>query len=122
MKNRIIITASAVLAALCVVAGGIWLAMGSVRFGSPVAEIYSNGELYGVFPLNEERSFTIEDGSGYNKVEIRDGAIAVTDADCPDRVCVHTGAISDGAVPIVCLPHRLEIKIASADEVDAVVH
>jgi len=68
--------------------------------------------------ISEE--FTIDCGSGHNTVTVRGGTISVTEADCPDKVCVRTGAISGGTVPIVCLPHRLEIRVVNgADSVDA---
>ena len=39
------------------------------------------------------------------------GRIRVESADCPDQVCVDQGWISDGTVPVVCLPNRLVIQI-----------
>lgn len=33
------------------------------------------------------------------------------EADCPDQVCVHAGWLTDSAAPIVCLPHRLVIRL-----------
>ena len=39
------------------------------------------------------------------------GRIRVSQADCPDQVCVDQGWIADGTVPIVCLPHKLVIEI-----------
>ena len=39
------------------------------------------------------------------------GRIRIAEADCPDQVCVNQGWISNGTVPIICLPHRLMIEI-----------
>ena len=39
------------------------------------------------------------------------GRIRVSKADCPDQICANQGWISDGAVPIICLPHKLMIEI-----------
>ena len=39
-------------------------------------------------------------------------------ADCPDKVCVDTGWIGNGAVPIVCLPHHLVIRIEKQPQND----
>ena len=44
------------------------------------------------------------------------GRIRVSAADCPDQVCVEQGYISDGTVPIVCLPHGLVIEIVGGEE------
>ena len=59
----------------------------------------------------EPYSFTLEDGSGANTVQVERGRIRISAADCPDQVCVKQGWISGGAVPIICLPHRLTIEI-----------
>ena len=42
-----------------------------------------------------------------------DGAyeISCTEADCPDKICVETGAVSVPDQPIVCLPHRITARI-----------
>lgn len=54
-----------------------------------------------------------------NIIEIKDGKIRVSDADCPDKICVNTGWLSAG-IPIVCLPNRLVIEFAE-NETDAAV-
>ena len=85
--------------------------------GGPAARnacIYLDGELYREIDLNAVALpyvLEIETQYGTNTVRIAHGEIAVTAADCPDQVCVRQGAISDGLVPIVCLPHRLVIEI-----------
>ena len=42
----------------------------------------------------------------------------MTDADCPDKLCVKTGRISKTGETIVCLPHRVVVEIigAAADD------
>lgn len=105
------------LAILC----GIALIASMLLFGSekdnPCAEIYVNGELFKSLPLSENAQITVETELGRNVVTVENGEVSVTEADCPDKVCVRTGALSGGNVPIICLPHRLEIRIAdgSAD-------
>lgn len=112
---------SSMLTALAAAAGiTMWLIMRNAPCENPAAEIYLNGELLKNVSLSEECEFTIDCGSGHNTVTVRGGTISVTEADCPDKVCVRTGAISGGTVPIVCLPHRLEIRVVNgADSVDA---
>ncbi len=109
--NRKIMVLSALTALIAAAGIIVWLIMQNAPRRDPAAEIYLDGELIKTVSLAEECEFTVECGGGFNTVSVLGGAIAVTDADCPDKVCVHTGAISGGAVPIVCLPHRLEIRI-----------
>ncbi len=82
--------------------------------GGDVACIYSNGELVRTIDLKAENemTFTISSANGgYNVISVKNGSISVTDADCPDKICVYTGAVSDGVQPIVCMPNKLVIRI-----------
>lgn len=80
----------------------------------PVARITRDGVLLEEIDLNtvdQPYTLTFEDESGSNTISVERGRIRVSEADCPDRVCVNQGWISDGTVPIVCLPHRLMVEI-----------
>ena len=102
----LLLAAVAVSAALLLLRGG--------GEDSPVARITRDGVLLEEIDLNEvDRPYTLtfEDESGSNTVSVEKGRIRVSEADCPDRVCVNQGWISDGTVPVVCLPHRLMVEI-----------
>jgi len=75
-------------------------------------ELYQNGVLLETLPLNKdvERNI-VSDHGGYNVVRIQDGQVSVTEASCPDQVCVRHGPTKQTADPIVCLPNRLEVKV-----------
>ena len=103
----------------------IGAAVGSIAFvvfrgwktDTPMARITRDGVLLEEIDLNRVDTpctLTFEDGSGTNTVQVEKGRIRVSEADCPDQICVHQGWISDGVVPIVCLPHRLMIEIVGA--------
>ena len=49
----------------------------------------------------------------HNHIRIENEYIAVTDADCPDKICIQTGSISHAGEIIACLPHQLIIEIKS---------
>ena len=66
-------------------------------------------------PLDEDALFTMDQESGENVIEIKDGTCRVVSADCPDRLCVKQGAISRTGEALICLPHRLTVKIVPAD-------
>lgn len=61
--------------------------------------------------VEEPYSFMVEWEDGYNVVEVERGRIRVSEADCPDRICVHRGWVWDSTAPIACLPHRLVIQL-----------
>ena len=43
--------------------------------------------------------------------EIKDGQVSVTEASCPDKVCVNHGPTDQTADPIVCLPNKLVVRV-----------
>lgn len=74
-------------------------------------EIRINGEQTAVYPLSENRRETFHTASGENTINIQDGAVSMTAADCPDKVCVSMKRIFRSGQTIVCLPHQLVLEI-----------
>ncbi len=124
MKNKTLIIIFALIAAACA-AIIIFSRIGSNN--SKIAEIILNGNTVQAIDLNsvdEPYDIRIDsDDGGYNIVHVESGTISVSEADCPDKVCVIQGKIDSGTYPIVCLPHRLTIQIKTGgdNEIDAVV-
>ena len=82
------------------------------------AVVTVDGVETGRYSLREDRTVRIGGETGYNILEIRDGAAAVTQADCGDHTCVRTGAISRSGQSIICLPHKVVVRIEGAAEAD----
>lgn len=85
--------------------------------------IQQNGVIIEELSLKENGTYVVEDGTYYNKLVIRDGAVYVEDANCRDLICVRHGSISKVNETITCLPHKLIVYVVgdSISEVDAVV-
>ncbi|MBQ8170383.1 MAG: NusG domain II-containing protein [Oscillospiraceae bacterium] len=116
MDKKTVTIISIILALLCIGGISVFFIMKTLSIPDPVVNICINGELYRTEPLSVDCEFTVATELGSNTVCIQNGAVAVTYADCPDKVCIHSGSISGGSVPIICLPHRLEIRIVSAED------
>lgn len=82
-----------------------------------IARIYRDKELLYEIDLGqitEPYDLVIEyNGGEYNKVEVRPGSVGITEATCPDKLCVNMGFIRTSSVPVTCLPHHLVITIES---------
>ena len=97
------------------------------RTSSSVAIIYYEGKLLervDLAAVTKPYNITVDSGDdGYNIISIERGRICVSEADCSDKSCVRQGWVSGGIVPIVCLPHRLVIRMedSKTPEFDAVV-
>ena len=74
---------------------------------------------YGRYPLNEDRTerITLENGS-YNVLAIKDGYADMTEASCPDQICVNHNKISRKNETIVCLPDKVVVTIENGEKED----
>ena len=52
----------------------------------------------------------------YNVITVEPGRICVSEASCPDHICIKTGWLTNGAIPIVCLPNELVIQAESSHQ------
>ncbi len=71
-------------------------------------------------PLAMEDTYEIaqEDGS-VNIIAVEDGAVFMQEANCRDGLCIRQGKMRNGAKTIVCLPHKLVVRLtgdAPADD------
>jgi len=94
------------------------------RQGSSISVTVS-GEEIARFPLDEDRTYLIEgkDG-GTNFLVIEDGKAWLTEASCPDGLCVHMGKIHASGQSIICLPNQVVVSVeaeASPDDPDIIV-
>lgn len=112
------------LLALTAAAANAYLFLAPKQVSHPVARITLDGEVVKEIDLDQVQvpySFTLTGESGLtNTILVEHGRIRVSESSCPDQICVHQGSISDGTVPIVCLPNHLIIEIiGGGDALDA---
>ena len=85
------------------------------------AVITVDGEVVRRVSLEREEEFEIVTLYGKNQIAVKKGKIRVEDADCPAKICVKHGAISEVGEAIACLPHKLLIEIKETmDDIPAV--
>lgn len=77
-----------------------------------VVVVKVDGTVIKELPLNQDDEFTVPGyHGGINSITIRNGSVLISDADCPDKLCVKTGKINRAGETIVCLPHRVVVEI-----------
>lgn len=79
--------------------------------------IYSEGRLVRSVDLSESKNYSfdiINSKGNKNTVTVKDGMISVSDADCPDKICVNTAGIKGDPHPIICVPNQLIISAEGA--------
>lgn len=112
-KKHDLLLVLAVLAAAAVLFAGRKLFF----FKSPAAVTISvDGTELMILDLNQDGEQMIESpGGGTNRLVIKDGAVHMEEASCPDKVCIKQGAISETGQSIVCLPNRVIVTITGTD-------
>ena len=119
--NKKLLTDLSIILALLLLAGGLYLALFLGREAGGFAVVRVEGieterhslAIDGVFPLN----------GGSNILVIENGEAWLSDADCPDLLCVKQGHVHYNGQTITCLPNRLTVTIegGESDGVDFVM-
>ena len=100
---------------LAVLAGAVllllpqWLA----NENAVVAEVTVDGITVQDIPLkpsDEKQQYTLENGV---VLETENGTIRFFESDCPDAVCVHTGALSRAGEIAACVPNKTVVVLKS---------
>lgn len=97
-----------VLVAAAVLALAMVLRNASSESGSKAA-VFQNGERIALLPLEKDGVYPF--GEYGVTVEVKGGAVRISESDCHDKICEKTGFISSPMQTIVCLPNRISVRI-----------
>ena len=78
-----------------------------------------DGKFFGSWTLTEECEIAIPGTSGTNLLQITNGTAFISDAECPDLICLHHRPISHTGERIVCLPNRIIVSIEDSHAPDS---
>lgn len=82
-----------------------------------MVEVYVDGIMYASYPLDEPVDVVLQGfQGGTNQLRIRGGKVEITQADCPDELCVKQAAIYRNGESIICLPHRVVVQVVGESE------
>ena len=106
LRNDLLLLAGMLIAGVV-----LFFAFGAIKDDGALVQVIFDGHAAESFPLGENREVML-DFNGQNLLVIRDGYAFVTYADCPDKLCVKQRKINKDGETIICLPHKLIIKIS----------
>ena len=115
-KNDLILIVSVVFIALS--------AFFVLNINSKVGEtviVSVDGKEYGTYDLTVDNVIDID---GTNTLVIKDNKAYMSDATCPDKLCVKQKAISKDNESIICLPNKIIVTVESSNQsdIDAIVN
>ena len=102
---------------LAVLASGAWIFFGKSSADNPRVVIEVDGEVYASYDMDEVKGIIpiSTPNGGENRLWVQEDLVFMDEANCPDQTCVKQGVIKDGTVPIVCLPHKVIVRIEGGE-------
>ena len=82
--------------------------------GGAEAVVTVDGLEIGRYPLKTNGTFPLNGGS--NILVVENGEAWVSEANCPDKVCMGMGKISRNGEFIACLPNRLIVVVEGGEQ------
>ncbi len=88
------------------------------KSGFSQVQIVQDGKVIESYVIDEDfyKLVEISRNGEENVIEISEGSVKMLSANCPDKLCMHSHPISKNGEMIVCLPHRVYVRIVSAQE------
>ena len=110
-----------VIASLLLLALALYLVLGATRQEGGVVVVRVDGAETERHALTENGTYPLNGGS--NILVIGEGQAWLTEANCPDLLCVRQGKVHYTGQSIICLPNRLSVTVegGESDGVDFVV-
>ena len=106
-REAILVSVILFMALLIFLIGRLSFGTGTLRL-----EISVDGNTIKTFSLDADQEYLLRvDDDSFNRLVIRDGSAWISEASCPDKLCVHQGKIRNEGEMIVCLPNRMIAKI-----------
>ena len=114
MKKRDFILIGAILAVILIAFAVVTL---TKQDGAYVV-VKVDGKEVARYSLSEDDTYELNGGT--NILRIEGGKAYLTDANCPDHLCVNQGKIDQTGETITCLPNRLTVTVVGADDENGV--
>ena len=89
----------------------LWPLLQTPRQQASTALVEVQGRLFAKLHLAEPRRITVPGKNGQVVIEVENHRIRILDSSCPQKICVHSGAISRCGELLVCAPNRIVIRI-----------
>lgn len=118
LKDKTAIRDIVLVILLVVLAGGMYIGNQIMnRKPAVIVEVSVDGVVVEELDLSKDTEFVVKGyQGGTNTLVIENGQVYITDATCPDKVCIDQGKINRSGEMIVCLPNLMIAKIVGEEE------
>ena len=110
MKKRDLI----LIASILIVAIALFLVVEMTKEEGAGVTVKVDGIEVAEYSLAKNGTHSLNGGT--NILVIEDGKAYLSDANCPDKLCVHQGKISMTGETITCLPNKLTVTVFGTEQ------
>lgn len=104
-------------AVLLLAAGLLFVAFRSRKTQEPLVAVVDFGDgITETIPLDKDYDCLYEVGGYLVHLQVKDGAIAFQDSQCPDHVCEQFGWLSQKDAWAACVPAGVYVQLYAADD------
>ncbi len=114
MKKKTLLRDLLLILALLLIALALWLAFGAQKAEGACAVVIVEGEEAARYRLDKNGVYPLNGGS--NTLVIENGYAWLSEATCPDKICVHMGKIHLNGQLIVCLPNAVVVTVEGGED------
>ena len=100
-----------IIAGILALAVGIFLFIQFNKVPGASVVVKIDGNTVETYPLDKNGIYELNNGT--HELHIVNGEAYLTEASCPDHVCINQGKIAYNGETITCLPYRLTITVSS---------
>ena len=106
-------------AVLLLVAVVLFWALRGRKQGEALVAVADFGDgITEVLPLDKDYDYLYEVGGYVVHLQVKDGAVAFQDSQCPDHVCEQFGWLSEEGAWAACVPAGVYVQLAPQSEAD----
>jgi len=79
------------------------------------AVVLVNGKRWARLDLFQDQNLKVPGPLGHSHIQVRDGQVRFINSPCPNKLCIHTGWLSQGGEVAICLPNKVSLQILGSD-------
>lgn len=94
---------------------GLYIVFWQVNGHGAEAVVLVNGKRWARLDLFQDQDLEVPGPLGHSHIQVSDGQVRFVDSPCPNKLCVHTGWLSQGGEVAICLPNKVSLQILGSD-------
>lgn len=94
---------------------GLYTVFWRIDGHSAEAVVLLDGKRWARLNLFQDQNLKVPGPLGHSHIQVRDGQVRFVSSPCPNKLCIHTGWLSQGGEVAICLPNKVSLQILASD-------